>query len=58
MKKMQQCCWCGEEMGVYDAPYNHTDTCGKLECNHEARAMDRQYREEAHHDLDQQMGWD
>lgn len=58
MKKMQNCCWCGEELGVYDAPYNHADTCGNRECDREARGMHEEQREQAHHDLDQQMGLD
>lgn len=58
MKKMQHCFYCGEELGVYEPFGNYLDTCGSPECEREARAAEAAEREEAHHDLDQQMGWD
>lgn len=36
-EKMQHCFYCGEELGIYYKPYNVLDTCGKQECNREAR---------------------
>jgi hypothetical protein len=47
MKKMQHCFWCGEELGVYDS--RETETCGKSECNREARRMDEADRYERHY---------
>lgn len=35
-KRMQHCCWCGEDLGVYDA-FGEIESCGKLECNREQR---------------------
>ena len=41
-KRMQYCFWCGEELGIYDN-YDNLDTCGKRECEKEAR---RAYQDE------------
>lgn len=49
-KKMRHCFWCGEELGVYENFYDDIDTCGKPECDREARRIyqeeieDRAYR--------------
>lgn len=53
---MRRCFNCGEEMGVY-ADYDRRDTCGKPECEREARNAERQEREEAHERLDRDLGW-
>jgi hypothetical protein len=55
--KMRHCFYCGEELGVY-ADHDPLDTCGKQECEREARNQDRDEREEAHERLDRDMGWD
>lgn len=54
--KMRHCFYCGEELGCY-ADYDPLDTCGKQECNREARDQDGMDREEAHRRLDEDMGW-
>lgn len=54
--KMRFCFYCGEELGCY-ADYDPLDTCGKSECNREAGSAMREERQNAHDDLDDQMGW-
>jgi hypothetical protein len=54
--KQRYCFNCGEDIGIY-ADYERTDTCGKQECEREARDMLRQERDEAHEQLDRDMGW-
>lgn len=57
-KKMRHCFNCGEELGVMDSfEYHHLDTCGKAECEREARSESLAEREEAHEQLDRDMGW-
>jgi hypothetical protein len=54
--KMRHCFYCGEEIGVssYHEPF---DTCGKSECDREARDIRRAERAEAHERLDRDRGW-
>ena len=54
---MRHCGNCGEELGRY-YDYHYTDTCGKPECDREARAEFQAERDEAHRELDRSMGWD
>jgi hypothetical protein len=54
--KMRHCYNCGAEIGVY-AGYDRLDTCGKQECEREARNAQAQEREEAHERLDRNNGW-
>ena len=54
--KMNYCFNCGDELGVYSAHYP-LDDCGKQECVREARNCQAQEREEAHEELDRDMGW-
>lgn len=54
--KMRHCWNCGEEMGVY-ADYDRMDVCGKQECNRALRDAYAQEREEAHEQLDRDMGY-
>ncbi len=53
-------CWsCGEPMGIIENKhYSRDDTCGKLECEREARDQYRAERDEAHERLYRDMGWD
>ena len=52
------CAYCGTDMGVYDRRYcDSSDVCGERECNRWARDNARQEREEAHEQLDRNMGW-
>ena len=58
MSKERFCWYCGESMGVIaDKYYHRSDTCGKIECNREARDVERQERDDAHDRLDEEMGW-
>lgn len=52
-------CWnCGKDMGEWDRRYcDSTDTCGAQECERAARAARDQERDEAHVQLDRDMGY-
>ena len=52
-------CWnCGESMGLVASKfYDSRDTCGKAECEREARYAAEAERSEAHEQLDRDMGW-
>lgn len=54
--KMLHCFYCGEEIGVY-ADYDPLDDCGKRECQRAAQDAYAQDREEAHDQLDRDMGY-
>lgn len=54
--KLRHCFNCGSEMGVY-ADYDPLDTCGQTECNREAAASMAQQRDEAHEQLDRDLGY-
>lgn len=54
---MRHCFNCGEEIGRY-CGYHRSDTCGKPECDREARYASQEERDEAHERLDRDMGWD
>jgi hypothetical protein len=54
---MRHCFYCGEELGRY-WDKDPLDTCGKAECNREARYADQEIREEAHRQLDRDLGYD
>lgn len=56
MAKMRRCFHCGDDIGVY-ADYDRLDTCGKQECEREASNEVRQRRDEAHEQLDRDLGW-
>lgn len=58
-KPKERFCWnCGDSMGVIeDKYYDRSDTCGKRECEREARDQARAERDEAHEKLDRDMGW-
>jgi hypothetical protein len=53
---MRYCFNCGEELGCY-RDYDRLDTCGKQECEAEARGAAHAERFEAHEQLDRDMGW-
>lgn len=56
--KMRHCQYCGEEMGmVEDRNYYRRDPCGKRECSRMASEDARAERDEAHEQLDRDMGW-
>ena len=54
--KRRFCFNCGADIGSY-ADYDHLDTCGSRECERAARDAAAQEREEAHEQLDRDMGW-
>ena len=55
----QRSCWnCGKDMGIIeDRFYDRRDTCGATECEREARYQNEAERDEAHDQLDRDMGW-
>jgi hypothetical protein len=53
---MRHCFNCGEELGCY-SDFDPLDTCGNAECNREASYAHQAQREEAHEQLDRDMGW-
>lgn len=55
--KMQFCFNCGKELGIYVHYHGDIESCGSAECNREEQAAYREQREEAHHRLDEEMGW-
>jgi hypothetical protein len=58
-KPRRHYCWyCGKDMGVFDRRFcETTDTCGDRECERAARDAAAQERDEAHEQLDRDMGW-
>ena len=59
MTGKQRYCWnCGEDMGfIENRYYDKHDTCGKLECQREERNAYAAEREEAHEQLDRDLGY-
>lgn len=56
--KERHCFNCGASMGfIENKYYDRRDTCGKRECEREARNEAYAEREEAHEQLDRDMGW-
>ena len=53
-----RCYYCGEDIGLWDRFSDRLDTCGAQECEREARDQMQAEREEAHEQLDRDMGWD
>lgn len=54
--KMRHCFYCGEELGQY-RDHDPLDTCGKAECNREAQRAAQSEREDAHRQLDDDLGY-
>lgn len=46
MEKEQYCFNCGESLGIYRAYPGELQTCGKMECEREARNQERAEDEE------------
>jgi len=59
MAAKERFCWnCGASLGVIEGRhYDRRDTCGSRECEREARDEERAEREDAHRQLDEDMGW-
>lgn len=58
--QMRHCWWCGAELGVLTRAdcWEPGDTCGRAECEREARHQEANERREAHEKLDRDRGWD
>ena len=54
--KMQYCDYCGDEIGVGHRYYRDRQTCGKGECERWARDEEQAERDQAHEELDRNMG--
>jgi hypothetical protein len=58
MAEKRHYCWnCGDDMGPWTKYSDRDDVCGKTECNRAARDQWAMAREEAHEQLDRDMGW-
>lgn len=59
MEPKRRHCWnCGADMGfIEDRFYDRRDTCGRRECDLNAREQDRAERDDAHDKLDRDMDW-
>ena len=58
MRKVSQCEWCGADLGGSVTKWpEELVTCGAPECEREARDEMRARREDAHKQLDRDMGW-
>lgn len=56
--KMRHCWNCGAEIGVYaNWRQSDLDDCGSQECARETRNAFQAARDEAHEELDRDMGW-
>jgi len=57
--KERFCPYCGASMGIIeDCYYDRRDTCGERECARWARDEEQEERNNAHEQLDRDMGWD
>lgn len=54
--RMRHCFNCGADLGRYNG-YDRFDNCGALECVRAAQDAAQQERDEAHEQLDRDMGW-
>jgi hypothetical protein len=56
--KMRYCFNCGAELGAFATrDYEPTDTCGRPACEREARQAMEDERQQAHEQLDRDMGY-
>lgn len=56
--KERHCPYCGDSMGfIENRYYDRGDPCGKRECSRAAQNDAQAEREEAHEQLDRDMGW-
>lgn len=58
-EQMKYCAYCGAEIGMASRAtgLNDPESCGQRECDREVNAMYRAEREEAHEQLDRDMGY-
>jgi hypothetical protein len=58
MTEKRATCWnCGADMGPWTKFSDRNDTCGERECERAARNADCAERDEAHEQLDRDLGW-
>ena len=57
MGKVKNCDYCGDDLGGFIERYGEPVSCGKPECDRNARDDLAQQRSEAHEALDRQMDW-
>lgn len=58
-RSISHCENCGADLGRPVVKYPHDFiTCGSRECEREARNQEIEAREQAHEQLDRDMGWD
>ena len=58
MAKVKHCESCGADLFTPQTRfYGEMVTCGSSECEREARDSEQQQREEAHEQLDRDLGW-
>lgn len=57
MARRHHCFNCGEDLGEWDRFSDNLDTCGNNDCLREARNAYAQERDEAHEQLDRDMGY-
>lgn len=57
LEKHQHCDFCGDDLGVYVRYGREPQTCGKPECELWARDEMQGERDEAHEQLDRDMGY-
>jgi hypothetical protein len=55
--RRHHCFNCGEDLGEWDRFCDQNDTCGSAECNREAQWQAQAERDEAHEQLDRDLGW-
>lgn len=56
--KERFCPYCGDSMGVIEyRNYDRRDPCGKTECDKAAQNVANAEREEAHEQIDRDMGY-
>ena len=56
-EKRHYCAYCGADMGDWTSDSRRGDTCGERECKRAARDDEQQAREEAHEQLDRDLGY-
>ena len=57
-EKMLYCDYCGVEIGMGVRQWREKLSCGAKECDRAIRDEEMAEREEAHEQLDRDMGWD